>query len=63
MNPDQKEGKPKRSKVMRFILLAIALAYFWASRYEVTFDLKNEKILRYNKWTGTVDVRNLPLSP
>ena len=57
MTMDQKEGKPKRSKVMRFILIAIALAYFWASRYEVRFD--GGKIFRYNKWTGHTDVRNI----
>lgn len=48
---------------MRFILIAIALAYFWASRYEVIFDRDGEKLIRYNKWTGNIDVRSIPGRP
>jgi hypothetical protein len=42
-----------RSKVIRLILIAVALAYFWASRFETWFDGVN--VVRYNKWTGTAD--------
>lgn len=61
MNTGEKEGKPKRSKIMRFILIAIALAYFWATRYEIEFD--QGKMIRYNKWTGNIDVRIVQVNP
>lgn len=61
MNTEEKEGKPKRSKVMRFILIAIALAYFWASRYEIAFD--QGKMIQYNKWTGNINVRIVKANP
>lgn len=57
MNMEKKEAKPKRSKVMRIILIAIALAYFWSSRHIVFYD--HEKIIRYNKWTAKADSKNL----
>ena len=37
MNEKESAARPKRSKVMRFILVAIALAYFWASQYTLWY--------------------------
>jgi hypothetical protein len=46
--------KPPRSKAMRYILIILAVSYFWATRHELW--LNQNQIIRYNKWTGAVSV-------
>lgn len=63
MEADNKAAaRPPRSKAMRYILIILAVSYFWATKYELWFS--QDRIIRYNKWTGAVSIVPLqnPLS-
>ncbi|MBI2095532.1 MAG: hypothetical protein HYT89_05145 [Candidatus Omnitrophica bacterium] len=53
------QGVKKRSKVMRWILVAVAIAYFWSARCQVWSD--GGLLCRYNKWTGQMSYEPIKL--
>lgn len=54
MDSDNKAAARPRSKAMRYILILLAVSYFWATKYELWFN--QNQIIRYNKWTGEVSI-------
>ncbi len=61
MESDNKPAARPRSKAMRYILILLAVSYFWATKYEISFG--ENQIIRYNKWTGAVSIVPVPNPP
>ena len=58
MENDNKAAARPRSKAMRYILIILVVAYFWATKYELWFS--QNQIIRYNKWTSEVSLVTIP---